>query len=111
MLSNPSLLEQSLQRGGQEASAVYVQHLDSAFTCHPDNWKPFQLDWTREVNVADAIKWGHNRQVQIDATFGSNNLKFPLFTLVVIDDFNRGIPVAWMVASREQSASPPSWLL
>ena len=53
--------------------------------------------------MADAIKWSHNRVVEIDATFGSNNLKFPLFSLLAIDHFNTGIPFAWMVASREQA--------
>jgi hypothetical protein len=38
-----------------------------------------------------------------DATFGSNNAKFPLFTLLVVDDFGKGVPFAWMVASRAQT--------
>ena len=35
--------------------------------------------------------------------FCSNNLKFPLFTLLAVDDFGKGVPFAWMVASREQT--------
>lgn len=101
VLSNQKLLDQSLERGGQMAAVVQV--VGKLFTCSPDNWKPFQLAWMRESNVADALKLGHYHPVQIDATFGSNNLKFPLSTLLAVDDFGKGIPFAWMVASREQT--------
>ncbi|BDA51632.1 hypothetical protein COCOBI_19-1880 [Coccomyxa sp. Obi] len=60
VLSNPKLLDhwQSLERGGQLAATVQLN--GKPFTCNPDNWKPFQLAWMRESNVADAIKWGQN---------------------------------------------------
>ncbi|KAK9817903.1 hypothetical protein WJX72_004022 [[Myrmecia] bisecta] len=45
-------------------------------------------------------KWS---AIAIDATFGTNNMKFPLFTLMVFDDHENGIPVAMCVASRENS--------
>ena len=69
--------------------------------CNVDNWTTFILAIMRPSGVAMAAKFGHRRPLQMDATFGTNNLKFPLFTILVVDDHGQGIPVAWMLCSRE----------
>ena len=71
------------------------------FVCNVDNWTTFILAIMRPSGVAMAAKYGHRRPLQMDATFGTNNLKFPLFTILVVDEHGQGIPVAWMLCSRE----------
>ena len=43
--------------------------------------------------------------VCIDITHGTNIYHFNLITLVVIDEYGEGIPVAWMLSNREDTIS------
>ena len=45
--------------------------------------------------------FGHNRVVCMDATHGTNIYRFHLITLLVVDDFGEGLPVAWCISNRE----------
>ena len=49
-------------------------------------------------------KYG-NRGVCIDATYKVNDYDFHLITILVLDDFQEGIPVAWALANREDKIS------
>ena len=48
-------------------------------------------------------KYG-NMCVCMDATHGTNMYDFNLITVLVIDEFGEGIPVAWAITNREDSA-------
>ena len=48
-------------------------------------------------------KFGTNC-ICIDSTYATNRYDFPLTTLMVIDEFGEGIPVAYMVCNRETGA-------
>ena len=61
----------------------------------------------RESGVDLVLKYGW-RGIQMDSTFGTNNHRFPLFTLLVVDDWENGIPVAWFFCSRELLGTFPS---
>ena len=40
----------------------------------------------------------------MDATHGTNNMcDFKLLTVLIIDEFGEGIPVAWMISNREDT--------
>ncbi len=41
-----------------------------------------------------------NRLVCIDATHGTNSYDFQLITLLVVDEFGEGFPVAWCLSNR-----------
>lgn len=80
----------------------FVSHRgEKPFVCSIYNWEAFELATMTEQNVADAIKYGDGKPLQCDATFGTNGLKFPLFTLVAVDDHGNGIPIGHMVCSSE----------
>ena len=67
---------------------------------NPNHWSPFTLGFMRDNAVELVLRYGH-KGLQMDATFGTNNMKFPLTTLLVVDDHKNGIPVAFFFASRE----------
>ena len=46
------------------------------------------------------LKYEHNGAIAMDATFGTNISKYPLFLLLVFDDYRNGYPVAWILTSR-----------
>jgi hypothetical protein len=55
-----------------------------------------QTPWQKEM----MLKFGQNGAIAIDATFGTNLPKYPLFSLLVFDDWRNGILVAWVLTSR-----------
>ena len=46
-----------------------------------------------------------SRLICIDATHGTTAYDFQLITVLVIDDFNQGIPVAWMISNKKSTDS------
>ena len=46
-------------------------------------------------------KFGNGRVVCIDGTHGTNGYDFTLITVVVIDEYGEGFPVAWCISNRE----------
>jgi hypothetical protein len=47
------------------------------------------------------LSYGHNGAISMDATFGTNDMKFHLFTLMGFDDHHMGVPLVWIVTSRQ----------
>ncbi len=43
------------------------------------------------------VSLGDNGAISMDATFGTNDVKFHLFTLMVFDAHHIGMPVAWII--------------
>ncbi len=56
------------------------------------------------------LKYGHNGAITMDATYGTNVPKYPLFSLLVFDDWINGIPVAWLFTSRMTEENLVMWL-
>jgi len=56
------------------------------------------------------LKYGHNSANAMDATFGTNISKYPLFSLLVFDDWRNSISVAWVLTSRMTEEDLVMWL-
>ncbi len=41
----------------------------------------------------------------IDTTYGTNMYDFYLVTIIVVDEFGEGIPVAWAISNREDTTT------
>ena len=46
-------------------------------------------------------KLANNRVICVDGTHGTNSYDFTLITMVVIDEYGEGYPVAWCISNRE----------
>ncbi len=44
-----------------------------------------------------------NTTICIDTTHGTNMYDFHLLTVIVLDEYSEGVPVAWMISNREDS--------
>jgi hypothetical protein len=55
------------------------------------------------------VEVGHNETISMDATFGTNNVKFLLFTLFVFNDWRNGVPIAWVITSCQMEDDLISW--
>ena len=82
-------------RISSEAGRVY--HFD------PAQWTHFAIGVMQDCNVEAAIRWGHMRPLQLDSTFNCNTQKFPVYTLVVVDDHNKAVPIAFCICSQERA--------
>jgi len=56
------------------------------------------------TNLFLLIKLGTD-VVHMDSTHGTNVYNFNLTTLLVLDEFGEGIPVAWMVCNHEDAVA------
>ncbi len=56
------------------------------------------------------LSYGHNVAIFMDATFGTNDMKFHLFTLMGFDDHLMGVPLAWIITSMQTIQDLIKWL-
>jgi hypothetical protein len=47
----------------------------------------------------------------MDATFGTNDVKFHLFTLMMFDAHRIGVPVAWIITSHQTCDDLMEWII
>ena len=70
-------------------------------SCHMGlNNKDFLLGIQMEFQKEMLVKYAH-KLVCADATHGTNTYDFQLITVLVVDDYNEGIPMAWLISNRE----------
>jgi hypothetical protein len=56
------------------------------------------------------VSLGDNGVISMDATFGTDNVKFHLFKLMVFDAHHIGTPIAWIITSRQTCDDLVEWL-
>jgi hypothetical protein len=44
---------------------------------------------------------GHNGKMSIDATFGTNDVKYHVFALMGFDVHHIGVPLSWIITSQQ----------
>jgi hypothetical protein len=71
---------------------------------------PFTIGIQTPTQCESMLSYGHNGAISMDATFGTNDMKFHLFTLMVFDDHYMGVPLAWIITSRQTVQDLIKWL-
>ncbi len=56
------------------------------------------------------VSLSDNGAISMDATFDTNDVKFHLFTLMVFDSHRIGMPIAWIITSRQTWNDLVEWL-
>jgi len=56
------------------------------------------------------LSYGHNGAIFIDAIFGTNDMKFHLFTLMGFNDHHTGVPSMWIIISKQIVEDLIEWL-
>jgi hypothetical protein len=56
------------------------------------------------------LQFGHNALVSMDATFGTNDVKYHLFTLMPFDFHQIGVLVAWVIMNQQSCENLVEWL-
>eukprot|EP01018_Ginkgo_biloba_P032542 Gb_19654 [translate_table: standard] len=74
------------------------------------NGEPFILGIQTTWQLEQMVIFGKNNLIATDSTFGTNKLKYPLFTLLVFDTHHNGLPVAWIISSSSSANDIQSWM-
>eukprot|EP01018_Ginkgo_biloba_P021173 Gb_29592 [translate_table: standard] len=74
------------------------------------NGQPFILGIQTTWKLEQMVKFGKNNLIAFELTFGTNTLKYPLFTLLVFDTHQNGILVVWIILSSSSSNDIQSWM-
>jgi hypothetical protein len=56
------------------------------------------------------VSLGDNGVISMDATFGTNDVKFHLFTSMVFDAHCTGVPITWIITSHQTWNDLVEWL-
>ena len=48
------------------------------------------------------LRWANHRKISMDTAFGTNYMKFHLFTLMIFNNFRNGIPIVRIITSRQK---------
>jgi hypothetical protein len=61
---------------------------------------PFTIGIQTPTQCKSMLSYGHNGAISMDATFGTNDMKFHIFTLMGFDDRRTSVPLAWIITSK-----------
>eukprot|EP01018_Ginkgo_biloba_P012312 Gb_07242 [translate_table: standard] len=56
------------------------------------------------------VKYSHESLISMDATFNTYKYGYQLYTLMVFDQFQNGVPITWVVSSRDTTSDIEEWL-
>jgi hypothetical protein len=56
------------------------------------------------------LQFGHNGFFSMDATFGTNNVKYHLFTLMAFDSHQIGVLITWVITNQQTCEYLVEWL-
>eukprot|EP01018_Ginkgo_biloba_P005345 Gb_11607 [translate_table: standard] len=56
------------------------------------------------------VKFSHNSLISMDSTFSTNTYGYKLYTLMVFDKQQNGLPITWVISSRDKASDIKIWL-
>ncbi len=71
---------------------------------------PFTIRIQTPSQLQAMVSLGDNGAISMDATFGINDVKFHLFTLMVFDAHRIGMPITWIITSLQTCNDLMEWL-
>ncbi len=70
----------------------------------------FTLSIQTPMQCQSMLAYAHNGSISMDATFGTNDVKCHLFTLMGFDAHHIGVPLAWIITSQKIMDDLIEWL-
>jgi hypothetical protein len=71
---------------------------------------PFTIGIQTPTQCESMLSYGHNGAISMHATFGTNDMKFHLFTLMKFDDHCMGVHFMWIITIRQTIEDLIEWL-
>ncbi len=93
-------VEEMKVKGTDNPVLLYKPQGEQQGLCHNLNITDFVLVLQTQLQRQMLKSFGPNRVVCADATHGTNSYDFQLISLLVVDEFGEGFPVAWCLSNR-----------
>jgi hypothetical protein len=71
---------------------------------------PFTIDIQTPTQCESMLSYGHNGAISMDATFGTNDMKFHLFMLMGFGDHRTSVPLTLIITSKQTIEDLIEWL-
>ncbi len=71
---------------------------------------PFTIGIQTLIQCESMLSYSHNGAIFMDATCGTNDMKFHLFTLMGFNDHHTGVILAWIITSKQTIEDLMEWL-
>ena len=68
------------------------------------------MGWMTKAMLANTLQYGNNNVVLLDATFGTNHMKMPLYTGLVMVAFGNGLPAFMVLCQGVSQDDITTWL-
>ncbi len=72
---------------------------------------PFIIGLQTPFQLQAMVSLGDNGAISMDATFGTNDVKFHLFKLMQFDAHHTRVSIAWIITSRQTCNDLVEWLI
>ena len=94
----------------QSAAAGVGDSMEAANNAQLQHPQKLIIGWLTPFMKANLLKCGNNSIVLLDATFGTNHMKMPLYTGLVMDDFSNGVPAFMVLCQGTTQQDIAKWL-
>jgi hypothetical protein len=71
---------------------------------------PFTIGIQTPIQCEAMLSYGHSGAISMHATFGTNDMKFHLFTLMGLDDHRMSVLLTWIIISKQTIEDLIKWL-
>ncbi len=71
---------------------------------------PFTIGIQTPTQCESMLSYGHDGAISMDTTFGTNDMKLHLFTLMGFDDHCTSVPLVWIITSGQIIEYLIEWL-
>jgi hypothetical protein len=89
---------------------MWVQFISPCSLDQRIHSKSSEITWHTWTPFVVVFQFDHNGLIFMDATFGTNNVKYQLFTLMEFDFHHTKVLVAWVITSKKTSKDLVEWL-
>ncbi|XP_020588249.1 uncharacterized protein LOC110030047 isoform X2 [Phalaenopsis equestris] len=72
--------------------------------------EPFVLGIQTDWQLQQMIQFGNRSVIASDSRFGTNKLKYPIYSLLVFDSKRNALPVAWIITPRFANGEIHRWM-
>jgi hypothetical protein len=62
---------------------------------------PFSLGFQTPMQCQSMLAYAHNGSISMETIFGTNDVKYHLFTLMGFDAHHIGVPLTWIITSQQ----------
>eukprot|EP01018_Ginkgo_biloba_P006876 Gb_03544 [translate_table: standard] len=108
--SNQNFLKLQIKEDDSVRGWIQRHHDRVFFYQDVSNNQPFILGIQNTWKLEQIVKFGKNNLIATNSTFGTNKLKYPLFTLIVFDTHQNGVHVAWIISSSSSTNDIQNWI-